>query len=45
MSAYPSGEQWTISHGEQEAVVVEVGGGLRGYRVGGLDILAGYGVD
>ena len=42
MSAYPSGEQWTISHGGQEAIVVEVGGGLRGYRVGGLDILAGY---
>ena len=45
MSAYPSGEQWTISHGDQEAVVVEVGGGLRSYRVGGLDVLAGYGVD
>ena len=29
MSAYPSGEQWTISHGDQEAIVVEVGGGLR----------------
>ena len=45
MSAYPSGEQWTISHGGQEATVVEVGGGLRDYRVGGLDVLAGYGVE
>lgn len=45
MSAYPSGEQWVISHGGQEATVVEVGGGLRTYRVGGRDILAGYGLE
>jgi aldose 1-epimerase len=39
----PSGEQWTISHGTQEATVVEVGGGLRTYVVDGLDVVAGYG--
>jgi aldose 1-epimerase len=38
----PSGEQWTIRDGRQEATVVEVGGGLRTYRVDGTDIVAGY---
>jgi aldose 1-epimerase len=38
----PSGEQWTISSGEHEAVLVEVGGGLRSYRVGGVDVVDGY---
>jgi aldose 1-epimerase len=38
----PSGEQWTIKSGDHEAVVVEVGGGLRTYRVAGLDVLDGY---
>ena len=37
----PSGEQFEIRHGEQRAVVVEVGGGLREYG----DVLFGYGVD
>jgi aldose 1-epimerase len=40
-----SGEQWTISSGEHEAVVVEVGGGLRTYRVGGTEVVDGYGPD
>jgi aldose 1-epimerase len=31
----PSGEQFEISHGEQRATVVEVGGGVRQYEVGG----------
>lgn len=39
----PSGEQWTITRGEQSATVVEVGGGLRTYRVGDVEVLAGYG--
>ena len=45
MHEYPSGEQWVIAHGGQEVTVVEVGGGLREYRHGGVDVLAGYGVD
>ena len=42
MSVLPSGEQWTIRHGDHEAVVVEVGGGLRTYTFCGRDVLAGY---
>jgi len=38
----PSGEQWTIKADDHEAVVVEVGGGLRGYGVAGVDVLDGY---
>jgi aldose 1-epimerase len=38
----PSGEQIEIAHGDQRAVVVEVGGGLRTYTVGGRAILDGY---
>jgi aldose 1-epimerase len=41
----PSGAQWTIRHGAHEAVVVEVGGGLRSYAHDGHPVLAGYGVD
>jgi aldose 1-epimerase len=41
----PSGEQIEIAHGDQRAVVVEVGGGLRAYSAGGRDILDGYGAD
>jgi aldose 1-epimerase len=36
------GAQWTIAGGGQEAVVVENGGGLRAYRVGGVDVLDQY---
>nr|WP_202881537.1 aldose 1-epimerase family protein [Pedococcus badiiscoriae] len=43
--ASPSGEQWTLRRGRQEATVVEVGGGLRTYRVDGADIVAGYADD
>lgn len=42
VAALPSGEQWTIKAGDQEAVVVEVGGGLRTYRVAGADVADGY---
>ncbi|MBV8190613.1 MAG: aldose 1-epimerase family protein [Alphaproteobacteria bacterium] len=41
----PSGEQIAISAGDQQAVIVEVGGGLRSYSVGGRDLLDGYGTD
>jgi len=41
----PSGAQYPISFGDQEAVVVEVGGGLRTYTAGGVDVLEGYEVD
>ncbi len=39
----PSGEQIELALGEQRAVVVEVGGGLRSYAVAGRDLLDGYG--
>jgi aldose 1-epimerase len=38
----PSGEQWTIRHGDHEVVVVEVGGGLRSYTWAGRPVLFGY---
>jgi len=41
----PSGEQVEIAFGDQEAVVVEVGGGLRTYSVAGRELLDGYGPD
>ncbi len=41
----PSGEQYVIRHGVQEAVAVEVGGGLRTYRIGDRDVLDGYAAD
>jgi aldose 1-epimerase len=42
---HPSGQQWSLRHGDLEATVVEVGGGLRTLTAGGVDVLAGYGVD
>jgi aldose 1-epimerase len=41
----PSGEQIELVHGDQRVVVVEVGGGLREYTLGGRNVLDGYGVD
>lgn len=38
----PSGRQVELRHGDQRAVVVEVGGGLRSYSAGGVDVLDGY---
>jgi aldose 1-epimerase len=38
----PSGQQIELVHGEQRAVVVEVGGGLRSFAVGGNEVLDGY---
>ncbi len=39
----PSGRQVEISYGDHHAVVVQVGGGLRSYDVGGVDVVDGYG--
>jgi aldose 1-epimerase len=41
----PSGEQIEISAGDQRAVVVEVGGGLRTYATGSRELLDGYALD
>jgi aldose 1-epimerase len=41
----PSGEQIEIAAGDQQAVVVEVGGGLRSYSAGGRKLIDGYGAD
>src|SRR5512144_687696 len=40
-----SGTQWTIAAGGHEAVLVEVGGGLRRYRVNGVDVVDGFDAD
>jgi len=45
VTVLPTGDQWTIAHADHEATVVEVGGGLRTYAVGGTDVVAGYGAD
>jgi aldose 1-epimerase len=39
------GAQWTIASHGHEAVVVEIGGGLRAYRAGGVDVLDPYDPD
>jgi aldose 1-epimerase len=41
----PSGKQITIAVGDQQAVVVEVGGGLRSYSTAGLELVDGYGAE
>jgi aldose 1-epimerase len=41
----PSGTQWTISSAGHEAIVVEVGGGLRAYRAGGVEVVDGFAED
>jgi len=38
----PSGRQTVVERGDHRLVVVEVGGGLRRYQVGGEDVLDGY---
>ena len=42
MTEAPSGEQIELVHGDQRAVVVEVGGGLRSYSAAERDALYGY---
>lgn len=41
----PTGQQYTISHADQRAVVTEVGAGLRHYSVDDADVVFGYGED
>ena len=41
----PTGRQFEISFGDQRAWIVEVGGGLRRYRVDGREIVDGYAED
>ena len=41
----PTGAQWTVRRGADELVVVEVGGGIRSYTRGGVDVVAGFGPD
>jgi aldose 1-epimerase len=41
-NASPSGAQYVINSGDHEAVVVEVGGGLRAYRSSGREVVDGY---
>ena len=41
----PSGRQHVLVHGDQSAVVVEVGAGLRSYRAHGRELLDGYAED
>jgi len=41
----PSGRQLELRFGDQRAVVVEVGAGLRSYSVDGRELLDGYGPD
>jgi aldose 1-epimerase len=43
MSVVPSGEQFEIASGEQRAVVVEVGAGVREYAVDSRPVLESYG--
>ena len=41
----PSGRQIEITHADQSAWIVEVGGSLRAYQVGDHDVLDGYSAD
>jgi aldose 1-epimerase len=43
VSVLPTGGQFTLSAAGAEVTVVEVGAGLRTYRVGGREVLDGYG--
>ncbi|PXX69386.1 aldose 1-epimerase [Nocardia tenerifensis] len=44
MTPPPSGQQFSIGLGDQRAVIVEVGGGIREFRVAGRDVLEPYDV-
>ena len=44
MTPTPSGEQFEIRHGDQRATIVEVGGGVREYKVAGRPVLDPYAV-
>lgn len=38
----PSGRQFHLGHGQQHAVVTEIGATLRRYQVGGVDVVDGF---
>jgi len=42
VSTFPSGEQIEISQGDLRAAIVAVGGGLRSFSAGDLEVLDGY---
>jgi aldose 1-epimerase len=44
VTTYPTGEQIEITHGDQRAVVVQVGGGLRAYDAAGRTVVDGFDV-
>jgi aldose 1-epimerase len=44
-STPPSGRQYVLTFSDQEAVVTEVGAGLRTYTVAGRDVVDGFGED
>lgn len=45
MTYTPSGDQFEIARGEQHVTIVEVGAGIREYRVGDRDVLQPYAAD
>jgi aldose 1-epimerase len=45
MAVPPSGQQFEISHGDQRATIVEVGGGIRELFAGGRAVLEPYDLD
>ncbi|HTA14910.1 MAG TPA: aldose 1-epimerase family protein [Solirubrobacteraceae bacterium] len=45
MTLAPSGEQFEIVRGEQRAVIVEVGGGVRAYSVAARPVLQSYPIE
>ena len=45
MTFSPSGQQFELSDGDQHVTIVEVGGGIRSYRVGDRDVLQPYAMD
>jgi aldose 1-epimerase len=42
LACLPTGRQIRLTHGDQELIVVEVGGGIRTYRRGDADVIDGY---
>jgi aldose 1-epimerase len=42
VTVLPTGEQFLLRSGDAEAVVTEVGGGLRSYRAAGRDVVDGF---
>ncbi|MCU1593033.1 MAG: aldose 1-epimerase family protein [Frankiales bacterium] len=45
MTVHPSGQQFPLRHGTTEAVITEVGAGIRTFRVGDVEVLDGFEAD